>query len=275
MQDLKDKVILIILIIGISIILLRLVDNIFKKVLEKNNEIYLRFFKNFIKAIIVIVALYNVFSQSKGFETFSSAILTSSSLLVVVLGFAFQTSLEDFIAGILISIFKPFNIGDRINLINAGISGYVEDISIRHTIIRTFQNNRLIIPNSIMNKETIENSNISDTRSSNFLDISISYDSNLDLAKEIIQKAILTNPNVIDQRTEEQKKENVPQVVVFVRNFGENGIDLRASVWTKNIDENFLTCSNIREEILKEFKKNNIEIPYPHTHLIGNVRIKK
>ena len=70
--------------------------------------------------------------QFEAFQKFSETLLMSSSLLVVVLGFAFQTSLEDFIAGILISIFKPFNIDDRITLTGMNVSGYIENITINN-----------------------------------------------------------------------------------------------------------------------------------------------
>lgn len=264
MNDIKS----IILIVTITIILIKIVKFAFLKILEKNNKIHLRFFKNFIVCIIVIFAVYSICSKFKAFEDFSAAILTSSSLLVVVLGFAFQTSLEDFIAGILISIFKPFNIGDRVNLVNSKITGYIEDITIRHTIIRTFQNSRLIIPNSVMNKEIIENSHIVDTRSVGFLDLLVSYETDIDLAKQIIIKVIKNNNLIIDQRNEEDKSLGKPQITIFIRGMTDNGIQLRTSIWTQSIDDNFLACSQIREEIIKEFKLNNIKVPYPKTQIL-------
>lgn len=275
MSEIESRVILTTIIVLIALISLNISNKIFKKLLSRKNEIHLRFFKNFTKFIILVIAFYNIFEQMDSFKKFSNAILTSSSLLVVVLGFAFQTSLEDFIAGILISLFKPFNIGDRVNLVNSGISGTIEDITIRHTVVRTFTNNRLIIPNSVMNKETIENSHFADERSSNFIDVQVTYESDIAKAKEIIADIVVNHPNVIDSRSEEQIEKGDPQVTVFVRNFGENGIDLRVSVWTKNINTNFATCSEIREQILYKFKENGIEIAYPHTQVLGDLTIKK
>lgn len=269
----KETLILIGLTLLISVISIKITNKIFSKILKKNNEIHLKFFKNFLKAVIAILALYNIFNQFDAFESFASTILASSSLLVVVLGFAFQTSLEDFIAGVLISIFKPFNIGDRINLVNSGITGKIEDITIRHTIIMTFQNSRLIIPNSVMNKEIIENSHIIDQRASNFLDVQITYESDIKKAKEIITNTIINHPNVIDQRSQEDKNKGIPQVQVFIRNFADSGIDLRASVWTKNIDINFSTCSEIREILIEKFNENNISFSYPHNHILGDINI--
>ncbi len=254
-------------------LLWKLIEIVYSKFFKEKKQIHLKFFKNFIQAAIIIIGLYNLGMKFEDFKAFSESLLSSSSLLVVVLGFAFQTSLEDFIAGILISIFKPFNIEDRITLQGLKISGYIENITIRHTIIRTFTNNRLIIPNSIMNKEIIENSHIVDPRTINFIDVVVTYDSDIDLAKEIMAKVICSHPNVIDSRTEEQKKNKEPQLKVFVRELAESGVCLRANVETQNIDNNFITCSEIREQLLKEFKAKNIEFAYPTRKIIADINI--
>jgi len=261
MREITIKVILNI-VIGLG--LWRLIAVAYNKFLKDKKQIHLKFLKNFLQAAVIIFSSYQVFSEIPSFEKFSSSLLASSSLLVVVLGFAFQTSLEDFIAGILISIFKPFNIDDRINLVGLQISGYVESITIRHTIIRTFQNNRLIIPNSIMNKEIIENTNVINQISAGFMDVIISYDSNVEKAKEIIKRAIINNELTIDKNVE-----------VFIRDMTENGISLRANVTTENIDINFKACSQIREEILEKFmKEEDIAFSRNAQELSGTVNIQ-
>lgn len=225
----------------------------YNKFLKEKKQIHLKFFKSFLQACIIIFSLYQIGIQFPAFEKFSNSLLARSSLLVVVLGFAFQTSLEDFIAGILISIFKPFNIGDRITLIGLNISGYVESITIRHTIIKTFKNNRLMIPNSIINKEIIENTNVINEISAGFMDVTISFDSNVEKAKEIIKNVIIENEYTIHDNVE-----------VFVRDITGNGIALRANVTTENIDINFKACSQIREKILNEFM-NTEDIDFSKT----------
>ena len=247
----------------IAVFLWESVAIIYKKFLKNKKQIHLKFFKNFLQALIIVFSLYEICVQFQPFEKFSSYIFASSSLLVVVLGFAFQTSLEDFIAGILISIFKPFNIDDRITLVGLQISGYVESITIRHTIIKTFQNNRLIIPNSIMNKEIIENTNVINQISAGYMDVIISFDSNIEKAKEIIHDAIIENEFTIKDDVE-----------VFVRDITGNGVALRANVTTENIDINFNACSQIREIILKKFQnENDIKFARNEQELYGNMNI--
>lgn len=115
-----------------------------------------------------------------------------------------------------------------------------------------------------MNKEIIENNHIVDTRSSNFLDICISYESDLTKAKQIIETSIKHHPLVIDVRTDDDLKNGIKQINVFIRDLDSDGIHLRTNIWTNNIDENFRVCSDLREIIKNEFDKNNIEIPYKH-----------
>lgn len=237
----------------ISFFLWKSISLLYSKFFMEKKQIHLKFFKNFLQASIIIIALYQVGIKFDTFKHFSETLLASSSLLVVVLGFAFQTSLEDFITGILISIFKPFNIDDRVSLVGLNISGYIENITIRHTIIRTFNNSRLIIPNSIMNKEIIENTHTVSTVSSGFLDVLITYESDIGKAKKVMASVILSHPLVVDK-----------SVKVFVRDLADSGIALRSSVTTADIDQNFEACSDIREMIVEEFKKNNIVLAYPH-----------
>lgn len=244
----------------IMIILLQVIKFIYKKLFQDKKQIHIKFMKNFIQIFIVLIFIYTTAIKFQAFESFATTLLTSSSLLVVVLGFAFQTSLEDFIAGILISAFKPFNVDDRVLLINQNISGYIEDITIRHTVIRTFTNSRLIIPNSIMNKEIIENNHIVDTKSSGFLDVVITYDSDIDLAKKIMKDLVRNHPDTIIDG----------EITVYIRELTNSGVALRTTITTKNVDINFSTCSELREALLKEFKEAHIKIAYPQVHCIMN-----
>ena len=96
----------------------------------------------------------------------------------------------------MISVFRPFEVGDRINFVNMSIVGYIEDISLRHTTIRTFTNSRLIVPNSVMNREVLENSHIIDPVAGGFLDITIAYTADIDKAMDIIVECVESDENV-------------------------------------------------------------------------------
>lgn len=247
--------------IAISIVIICITAILFLKLINKlfkhPDKIHLKFIKSFLKVFVCLIAIVCILNNFKGFQTFSATILTSSSLLVAVLGFACQSSLTDFIAGIFISFFKPFDINDRITLKDKNISGTIEDVTIRHTVIRTFTNSRLIIPNSIMNQAVIENNHMTDARSGNFMDVLVAYNTDLEKAKEIIADCIESHPETISI---EEKSSHY--TYVFTRELADSGIWLRASVWTQTVDTNFRVCSEIRDSILNEFHKAQIEIPY-------------
>lgn len=241
-------------------IVIIIIDNL-KKHSKLKQTVARTFLFTLLKSLIIVIGIFQIGNQFESFQAISKAIILSSSLLIAVIGFAFQKSLEDLIAGMMISMFHPFEIGDRINLPEKDMSGYIENITIRHTVMRTFKNARLIIPNSIMNKEVLENANIVDKTSSGFVDFMISYDSDIEKAKRIIATAINKHKGVLDRRTEEEKKNRIPQTTVYVNLLTENAVNLRASIWTKTIDTNFDICSEVRQEVLKEFKKQGIEPP--------------
>lgn len=252
----------------IAIFLIVIVRVVFSKRYEKTKELHYRILRSVMQLVIVLLALYLIGDQFDIFDGISRSVLFSSSLLVVVLGFAFQASLEDFIAGVLISIFKPFKKDDRITLVEKNISGYVEDITLRHTVIRTFNNSRLIVPNSVMNKAVIDNTRYRDNTAVGFMDVMISYETDIDTAVDLLREIIQQHKATIDVRTPEQIREGKPSVAVYVRELADNGISLRAMVITRDIDDNFAACSDIRAEIVRQFAAHNLEISYPHVQLI-------
>lgn len=251
----------------IGLIAIKIVDYIFKK-FRKTGKIAYNFLNTLIKGFIVLVMIFKIGNLSQTFQSMAGSILMSSSLIVAVLAFAFQKSLEDLIAGFMISVFRPFEVGDRINFVNMKIVGYIEDISLRHTTIRTFTNSRLIVPNSVMNKEVLENSHIIDPVSGGFLDITIAYTADIDMAMEIIVECVESDENVLDIRP---IKERVGShfTTVFINELSEYGVNLRVTIWTSNVDVNFETVSRLRKEIVKRFVAEGIEI----ASLSNNLRI--
>jgi len=223
------------------------------------DTIHQKFIKNVLSIIIWMIGLFLALSWLPHFSDAATALLAGSGLVVLTIGLAAQESLGNAFSGLFISMFKPFEVGDRVHLTNANITGFIEDITIRHTVIRTFMNSRIIIPNSVMNKELIENSNFCNPRASNFIDVIITYDSNVTSACEIIEAVIGGHPDFVDNRTPEQQK-TAPKVPVFVRALGLYGIELRASMWTATIANNFAACSDVRKNILSEFEAAGIRI---------------
>jgi len=218
------------------------------------DTIHQKFIKNVLSIIIWFIGILIALNWLPNFSDVATAILAGSGLVVLTIGLAAQESLGNAFSGLFISMFKPFEVGDRVHLTSANITGFIEDITIRHTVLRTFMNSRIIIPNSVMNKELIENANFANPQASNFIDVIITYDSNVTTACEIIASVIGSHPDFVDTRSQQ----TVPKVPVFIRALGLYGIELRASMWTATIANNFAACSDVRKGILHEFEKAGV-----------------
>ena len=145
----------------LMLVLVKMIDLLFlpfRKVGKEN--IQMNFLKACLKVFIIITIGMRIFSLSDALSGFTSHILMSSSLIVVVLGFVFQEGLSNIVHGFILSIFRPFNLGDRVHLTVDGesITGYVQAIDLRHTIIQNVINSsHVIVPNSKMDLCVIDN----------------------------------------------------------------------------------------------------------------------
>ena len=222
-----------------------------------------RFLGNIAIAAIWVIGIMVALSNIPGLTKLTQTLLAGSGIVAVVVGLAAQDSFGNLFSGLFISLFRPFEIGDRVKLVNSGITGYIEDITLRHTVILTFINNsRVIIPNSTINSEIIENANFKSTVASNFVDVSIAYESDLHTAIRILADAIGSHELYLDQRTPEQIAAGAAKVTVLVQSLGSNSVNLRAQMWTRTVDENFRACSDVRIKIMEEYRKHGIGIPY-------------
>ncbi len=245
----------------ILIVLLKALDIIFKPLL-RTRSLPMAFMKACLKILLIVVIGMKIISLIPGLSGFASQIFMSSSLLVVVLGFIFQEGLSNIVHGFILSAFQPFTIGDRISVRIDGetITGYVEEITARHTVIRNVINSaHVIVPNAILDKSMIMNNRHSGTRdSSSFIDVPVTYDSDIERAMLIISHDIVTHPYVIKYRDEMNMTD---PVIPMVRDISNGAVDLRAVVNTMTVEENFAACADIRKKILLDFQKEkNIEV---------------
>lgn len=232
------------------------VSVLYRVFLKRRKKLHWKLAKSVIQAICIASAVCILLSGITAFRHIGETVLMSSSLLAVVLGFACQKALEDLIAGLLISICQPFELGDRVAVSELGLSGRVEDITLRHTVIRTYNSSRMIVPNSRMSHAVIENAHYSDASSVGFLDASITYESDIREAERIMKKVIRDNPRTIDD-----------DPAFFVRSLDDSGVSVRGMVRTSSIDENFRACSEIRAALLYEYPAHGVEFAYPHTDI--------
>lgn len=226
------------------------------------------FLKNSVVYIILTIAIIVIINKTPALENFGKALFAGAGIIAATIGFASQKAFSNVISGIFILIFKPFRVYDTIELNNGEIKGTVEEITIRHTIIKNYENRRIIIPNSRIGEETITNSNLLDQRIKKHINIGISYSADIDKAKQIMFDVITSHPLYLDARTEEDIAEGQPLLRIRVVDLGEYAVTIRAWAWARNNDDSFVLYCDSIEEIKKRFDREGIEIPFPYRNII-------
>lgn len=235
---------------------------VFNKLYKRNNGIHLKFFRSLIDVVLITISIYYILSFFDFTKDVSTVILQSSTLIIAIATFAAQQALSNVISGFSISITKPYNVGDKIKVLNGSniiAEGIIMDVTIRHTVIRTFDGQSAIVPNNVMDNSVIVNTNYT-ANVGNFLEVEIAYDSDVDKACSIIKKLCIKHDLTL----------NEAKMKVLVNRYTPNGVVLKTTVWTETLDDNFQACSDIRKQIIEEFAKNNVKIPY-NTITISNM----
>ncbi len=249
----SNWVILAIFIVG-GLILHQIANFIFRILSKKTRSVHIRFFKSLVNVVIAILTVYALAQQFEVTKELSTALLQSGTLLIALVTFAAQQALSNVISGFSLSFSRPYSVNDKIKVVQGGsvaAEGIVTDITLRHTIISQYNGESCIVPNSVMDSAVITNTNFTDNIG-NFMEIEITYDSDIRKAIEIMKEICSENPLTL----------NTMENNVFVKGYSMNGIILKTTIWTKTLDESFQACSEVRIALIEEFRKAQIDIPY-------------
>ena len=146
--------------------------------------------------------------------------------------------------------------------------GTVADITLRHTVLRNFENKMIVIPNAIMNKEKLINFNLNDLKICERIQIGISYDSDVDLAKKIMREECEKHPMIFDNRSAADVLDGKPIVRTALVSLDDSSVAIRAWAWARNYSDSFNMRCDLLESIKKRFDKEGIEIPFPHRTVV-------
>jgi small-conductance mechanosensitive channel len=226
----------------------------FKRRVDETVLRYIVRIKNLI--ICIIVALFYV-SLVPSLRALMGTMLAGAGITALIVGFAAKSTLSNLISGLAMAIYRPLRIGDKLNL--EGELCTVEDITLRHTIVRTWQHKRLIIPNSKLDEMTITNFSIIDPKIKCTVELGVSYDTDIDLARRLILETADKCPQLL-------KEEEEPWIRVI--SHGDFSIGLRLYLWVKDIDDAYLAKFWLLEHIKKRFDKDGVEIPFPYRTLV-------
>jgi len=222
--------------------------------IDKTNLVFL---KNVVIYTTYAVGILSMLNQIPGMQQLSKTMLTGAGILAAAVGFGSQQAISNIVSGIFMVMFKPFRVGDHINL-GGENNGVVVDISMRHTTIRNAANQMIIIPNSVLNNQSIVNSSIVTSATCVFVNINIAHGSDINRAMDIIQDEALKHPLLTDHRTKAEKKNNVPQVVVRMIDWDKATVNLRAWVWAANNNNAFVLKCDLLKSVKERFDKEGI-----------------
>lgn len=220
------------------------------------------FYRSIAETAIYTLGFLLILVSIPSLKSLSTTLLGGAGILAVIIGFAAQETFSNILAGILIIASKPFKLGDLIK-ISDDMMGTVWDISLRHTIIKDFDNKMIVIPNSVINKEKVVNYYLGDVRACERIEFGISYESDIDTAKQIIAEEIANHPLNIDPRRNYDVETGVPRVVVRVMRLEDSSVIVRGWAWSHDYDSAFVMRCDVIEAIKKRFDKEGIVIPYP------------
>jgi len=257
------------------VIIVNVINLIFKRITKKAKERgqatnHISVIKYVILTVFYIAAIADIFSAIPGLSSMLKTLLAGSGVAAIVLTIAAQEPISNLVAGIIIFSSKPFVVGDLVRYLSNNISGVVESITLRHTVIRTFENKRLIIPNAIMNSGAVENATHATDPICNMLDFNITHESDINLAMSIISDVILLHPDYYDNRSEEEVTAGVAPVRVLISDFTNSGVVLRAWVWSKTPLVAMFMKHDILMGVKERFDENNIKFAYPHVAVVNN-----
>jgi small-conductance mechanosensitive channel len=202
-------------------------------------------------AVAVLVAL-----SVAGVQFTNLAIIAGA--LSVGIGFGLQNIVNNFVSGLILLFERPVKTGDWI--IVGSTEGYVKRISIRSTLIQTFDRADVIVPNSELISGQVTNWMLYDTRGRIRIPVGVAYGSDTTLVKELLLRIAQEHPKVINDGSATEPK-------VLFMSFGDSSLNFELRAFIQNIDEKLQTTSDINFAIDAAFREHGVEIPFPQRDL--------
>lgn len=211
---------------------------------------------------LLVFASIGIAFGAAGFGNFLSSLAVIAGAATLAVGFAMQDVLKNFVSGIFVFTEQPFRIGDWIEWDDH--SGIVEDISLRVTRVRTFDNELLTVPNSALTNGVVKNPVAKEQLRLKFT-FGIGYDDDVEKAMNIIVEEATENDDIL----------NEPAPSVRLVDLGDSDVALQSRIWIENPSR--ADYVGIRGEYVRavkqRFDEEGIDIPYPHRTLTGGVEV--
>ncbi len=252
-------VLLVVAVIVITTYLLRWIKKLVTRKMPVEDKAKFNSVFSFAKWIIYIIVTLVVF-DSIGINV--TAIFAASAALLIGVGLALQTLFKDIISGIFILIDQSVHVGDIIEI--DGKVGRVEEIKLRTTRAVTIDNKVLVIPNHLYLENSLYNWTQNGTTTRESVSVGVAYGSDVQLVKQLLLQAASTHPEVI----------SIPEPTVIFTDFGDSSLNFKIIFTINDSFKALYPKSDIRFEIDRLFRENNISIPFPQRdiHIISQNR---
>ena len=211
--------------------------------------------------LIIFLAIAVAFGAA-GLGSFLTAVATIAAAATLAIGFALQDVIKNFAAGIFIFTDRPFRIGDWIEW--DGNAGVVEDISLRVTRVKTFDNELLTVPNGDLMDGVIKNPVAKDKLRVKFV-FGIGYDDDIPEATEIIIEEAEKHDGILDD----------PAPSVRLTELGDSSVGLQSRIWISDPSraDYVKTRGEYVEAVKRRFDEEDINIPYPNRTIGGGLEL--
>lgn len=226
-----------------------------RKVLKRSelDDMLIQFVSSIVNGLLLLVVTVAALDRL-GVDTTSLVAVMGAAGLAI--GLALQGSLQNFAAGAMLLVFRPFDQGDFVEA--AGVAGIVESIGIFTSTLRTTDNKEVIVPNGEIYKGTITNYSARDTRRVDMV-FGIGYDDDIDKAKAILQDMLANDERVLKN----------PESVVAVNELADSSVNFIVRPWVK-AEDYWAVKFDVTEGVKKRFDSAGIAIPYPQMDLHVN-----
>ena len=243
----------------VTTIVLLIYGKFVKNRLKGKNNLTVRFTQNIIRAAIILVAIIWVLVSSTATTDIGKVLFQGTAILGAVFGLAAQPVLGDFFSGIAITLNRPFEIGDWVELEN-GTAGVVADITPRHVVLRSLGTVEIIVPNSKINALMIKDTSFKKLRSTK-MEFNVAYGTDVDKASEIIKNAVTASELTVPAKDEDYGP-------VFFEAFADSSLVLTMVVYYKQSTSGLAVKTDVNKRVNDAFNEAGIEIPFNYVNVV-------
>jgi len=183
---------------------------------------------------------------------FSNLAIVAGALSVGI-GFGLQSIVNNFVSGLILLAERPIKVGDWV--VVGENQGFVRKISVRATEIETFDRANVVVPNSMLISEKVQNWTLHNNVGRVSIDVGVSYDSDPERVKDILLEVAREHPQILTH----------PEPYVWFSDFGNSSLDFRLFCYALNITRQLGIQTDLRIAIMKRFREEGIEIPFPQS----------